>query len=76
MFGETRELADCTARKSAVTTMDAVKCVIQEDQVVVYMAHCAVGAWDDNARNIRVSNPYSLAPDSRKFYAGLRCIAQ
>jgi len=34
------------------------------------------GAWDDNARNIRVSNRYSLEPDSRKFYAGFRCIAQ
>jgi formylglycine-generating enzyme required for sulfatase activity len=34
------------------------------------------GAWDDNARNIRSSNRYSLAPDSRKFYAGFRCVAQ
>jgi len=34
------------------------------------------GAWDDNARNIRVSNRYSLPPDSRKFYAGFRCIAK
>jgi formylglycine-generating enzyme required for sulfatase activity/lysophospholipase L1-like esterase len=33
------------------------------------------GAWDDNARNIRVSNRYSLAPDSRKFYAGFRCVS-
>jgi formylglycine-generating enzyme required for sulfatase activity len=34
------------------------------------------GAWDDNARNIRVSNRYSLTPDSRKFYAGFRCAAE
>jgi len=34
------------------------------------------GAWDDNARNIRVSNRYSLTPESRKFYAGFRCIAK
>jgi len=34
------------------------------------------GAWDDNARNIRLSNRYSLAPDNRNFYAGFRCIAQ
>ena len=34
------------------------------------------GAWDDNARNIRLSNRYSLAPDSRRFYAGFRCVAQ
>jgi formylglycine-generating enzyme required for sulfatase activity len=34
------------------------------------------GAWDDNARNIRVSNRYSLTPNSRKFYAGFRCIAE
>jgi formylglycine-generating enzyme required for sulfatase activity len=33
------------------------------------------GAWDDNARNVRLSNRYALPPDSRKFFAGFRCIA-
>jgi formylglycine-generating enzyme required for sulfatase activity len=32
------------------------------------------GAWDDNARNIRLSNRYRLPPDSRNFYAGFRCV--
>jgi formylglycine-generating enzyme required for sulfatase activity len=32
------------------------------------------GAWDDNARNTRLSNRYQLAPDSRNFYAGFRCV--
>ena len=32
------------------------------------------GAWDDDARNTRLSNRYSLAPDSRNFYAGFRCV--
>ena len=32
------------------------------------------GAWDDNERNIRLSNRYSLAPNSRNFYAGFRCV--
>ena len=34
------------------------------------------GAWDDDARNIRLSNRYSLAPGSRNFYAGFRCIGE
>ena len=34
------------------------------------------GAWDDNARNNRLSNRYSLAPDSRYFYAGFRCAGE
>jgi formylglycine-generating enzyme required for sulfatase activity len=34
------------------------------------------GAWDDNARNNRVSNRYWLPPDSRYFYAGFRCAGQ
>jgi len=34
------------------------------------------GAWDDNARNTRVSNRYSLAPGSRNFYNGFRCVAE
>lgn len=32
------------------------------------------GAWDDNARNTRLSNRYSLPPDSRKFYVSFRCV--
>ena len=34
------------------------------------------GAWDDDARNNRLSNRYSLAPDSRNFYAGFRCVGE
>jgi formylglycine-generating enzyme required for sulfatase activity len=33
------------------------------------------GAWDDDARNNRVSNRYSLKPASRNFYTGFRCVA-
>jgi formylglycine-generating enzyme required for sulfatase activity len=32
------------------------------------------GAWDDNDRNIRLSNRYWLEPGSRHFYAGFRCV--
>lgn len=34
------------------------------------------GAWDDNARNTRLSNRYWLAPDSRNFYTGFRCVGE
>jgi len=34
------------------------------------------GAWDDNARNNRVSNRYSLKPGTRNFYTGFRCVGQ
>jgi formylglycine-generating enzyme required for sulfatase activity len=34
------------------------------------------GAWDDNARNTRASNRYSLAPGSRNFYVGFRCAGE
>jgi formylglycine-generating enzyme required for sulfatase activity len=32
------------------------------------------GAWDDDARNNRVSNRLSLKPSSRNFYTGFRCV--
>jgi len=32
------------------------------------------GAWDDDARNTRLSNRYWLKPESREFYAGFRCV--
>jgi formylglycine-generating enzyme required for sulfatase activity len=34
------------------------------------------GAWDDDARNTRLSNRYWLAPDSRNFYTGFRCVGE
>jgi formylglycine-generating enzyme len=34
------------------------------------------GAWDDDARNTRVSNRYWLAPDTRAFYTGFRCVGE
>jgi formylglycine-generating enzyme required for sulfatase activity len=34
------------------------------------------GAWDDNARNTRLSNRYWLVPDSHNFYTGFRCVGE
>ena len=34
------------------------------------------GAWDDDARNTRLSNRYWLPPDSRNFYTGFRCVGE
>jgi formylglycine-generating enzyme required for sulfatase activity len=34
------------------------------------------GAWDDDARNTRVSNRYWLTPDTRAFYTGFRCVGE
>ena len=34
------------------------------------------GAWDDDARNNRVTNRYSLTPDGRNFYTGFRCVGE
>jgi formylglycine-generating enzyme required for sulfatase activity len=34
------------------------------------------GAWDDSARNTRLSNRYWLAPGSRNFYTGFRCVGE
>lgn len=34
------------------------------------------GAWDDNDRNIRLSNRYRLEPGTRTFYTGFRCVGK
>jgi len=34
------------------------------------------GAWDDNDRNIRLSNRYRLEPNTRTFYTGFRCVGK